>query len=62
MDGLLFSYNIIEVIALNISNFIKEHKELNELPFLVVFRTMTVLKEYGVLDLAGEDENVETAQ
>jgi hypothetical protein len=34
---------------MNITNFIKSHKELNELPFLVVFRTMQVLREKGML-------------
>lgn len=34
---------------MNITKFIKSHKELNELPFLVVFRTMQVLREKGML-------------
>lgn len=34
---------------MNITQFIKSHKELNELPFLVVFRTMQVLREKGML-------------
>ncbi len=34
---------------MNITNFIKSHKELNELPFLVVFRTIQVLREKGML-------------
>ena len=33
----------------NITQFIKSHKELNELPFLVVFRTIQVLHEKGIL-------------
>jgi hypothetical protein len=33
----------------NITAFIKSHKELNELPFLVVFRTIQVLREKGML-------------
>ena len=33
----------------NITEFIKSHKELNELPFLVVFRTIQVLREKGML-------------
>jgi hypothetical protein len=33
----------------NITQFIKSHKELNELPFLVVFRTMQVLREMKML-------------
>lgn len=34
---------------MNITQFIRSHKELNELPFLVVFRTMQVLREKGML-------------
>ena len=34
---------------MNITQFIKSHKELNELPFLVVFRTIQVLREKGIL-------------
>lgn len=33
----------------NITAFIKSHKELNDLPFLVVFRTIQVLREKGLL-------------
>jgi hypothetical protein len=34
---------------MNITQFIKSHKELNELPFLVVFRTIQVLREKGMI-------------
>lgn len=34
---------------MNITEFIKSHKELNELPFLIVFRTIQVLREKGML-------------
>jgi hypothetical protein len=34
---------------MNITQFIKSHKELNELPFLVVFRTLQVLRKKGML-------------
>lgn len=34
---------------MNITQFIKSHKELNELPFLVVFRVLSVLREKGML-------------
>lgn len=34
---------------MNITNFIKSHKELSELPFLVVFRTMQILREMRML-------------
>ena len=34
---------------MNITQLIKSYKELNELPFLVVFRTIQVLREKGML-------------
>lgn len=34
---------------MNITQFIKSHKELDELPFLVVFRTIQVLREKGMI-------------
>ena len=34
---------------MNITQFIKSHKELNELPFLIVFRIIQVLREKGML-------------
>lgn len=34
---------------MNITQFIKSHKELNNLPFLVVFRTIQILREKGML-------------
>lgn len=34
---------------MNITQFIKSHEELSELPFLVVFRTIQVLSEKGLL-------------
>ena len=34
---------------MNIAEFIKKNKDLKELPFLVVFRTIFVLQEMGVL-------------
>lgn len=46
---------------MNIAKFIKDHKELDKLPFLIVFRTMTVLKEMGMLKYGG-DADVEEAQ
>ena len=45
---------------MNIANFIKDHKELNGLPFLIVFRTMTVLKEMGMLKYGGDADVEET--
>lgn len=49
------------VIKMNIVRFIQNHKELNELPFLIVFRTMQILKSMGVLKLE-DNTNVETTQ
>ena len=46
---------------MNIAKFIKDHEELNSLPFLIVFRTMTVLKEMGMLKCGG-DTDVEKTQ
>ena len=34
---------------MDITEFIKSHKELNELPFLIAFRTIQVLREKGML-------------
>lgn len=34
---------------MNIAEFIRSNKELNELPFLVVFRTIFILKEMGMI-------------
>ena len=34
---------------MNITQFIKSQKELKELPFLVVFRTIQVLREKGMI-------------
>lgn len=33
----------------NIAEFIKSHKELNELPFLIVFRVISFLNEKGMM-------------
>ena len=42
---------------MNITQFIKSHKELKELPFLVVFRTIQVLREKGMVkDFVGESD------
>ena len=42
---------------MNITQFIKSNKELNDLPFLVVFRTIQVLREQGMIDIE-EEKNV----
>jgi hypothetical protein len=38
-----------EVISMNIAEFIRGNKDLKDLPFLVVFRTIFVLREMGML-------------
>ena len=43
---------------MNITEFIKSHKELNELPFLIVFRTIQVLREKGMLKELGDVDRV----
>lgn len=45
---------------MNIAKFIKDHKELDDLPFLIVFRTITVLKEMGMLKCDGDTDVEET--
>lgn len=47
---------------MNIAKFIQDHKELNELPFLIVFKTICVLKEMNMLKTAEDKSNVEKAQ
>lgn len=34
---------------MNIANFIKRNEELNKLPFLIVFRTISILNEMNML-------------
>lgn len=46
---------------MNIATFIQNHKELNELPFLIVFRTMSILKSMGMLKFE-DNADVETTQ
>ena len=41
---------------MNITQFIKSHKELNDLPFLVVFRTIQVLREKGMIKGMSEED------
>lgn len=47
------------VIKMNIATFIQNHKELSELPFLIVFRTMQILNNMGVLKFPKESSDVE---
>lgn len=61
MDGLFFCYAYGRGEGMNIAKFIKDHEELDKLPFLIVFRTMTVLQEMGMLKYGG-DTDVEKTQ
>jgi hypothetical protein len=45
---------------MNIAKFIKSHKELNELPFLVVFRTIQVLRKMGALKGLGDVDRIQS--
>lgn len=42
---------------MNITKFINAHSELNELPFLVVYRTIQILQSMGVVKFTEENEN-----
>ena len=44
---------------MNIAKFIQNHGELNELPFLIVFRTLSILKEMNMLKIE-DNTDVET--
>ena len=46
-----FVVSCLWVIKMNIATFIQNHKELNELPFLIVFRTLSILKSMGMLKI-----------
>ena len=46
---------------MNIAKFIKDHKEFDTLPFLIVFRTISVLNKMGMLKYGG-DTDVEKTQ
>ena len=45
---------------MNLAKFIQNHKELSELPFLIVFRTLSILKEMNMLKIAEDNTDVET--
>jgi hypothetical protein len=49
-------------MKMNIARFIQDHEQLNELPFLVVFRTMSILKEMNMLKFAEDNTDVEETQ
>lgn len=42
---------------MNITKFINSHNELNELPFLVVYRTIQILQSMGVVKFTEENKN-----
>ena len=44
---------------MDLAKFIQNHKELNELPFLIVFRTLSILKEMKMLKFAEDNTDVE---
>lgn len=62
MSGLFFCYHFCRGENMNIAKFIQDHKELNELPFLIVFKTICVLKEMNMLKTAEDKSDVEKAQ
>lgn len=45
---------------MNIFDFIKNHKEFDELPFLIVFRTIQILQSKGLLDIGGKADVVDS--
>jgi hypothetical protein len=40
---------------MDIEKFIQNHKELSELPFLIVFRTIQILNEKGLIKATDKD-------
>ena len=44
----------LEVKRMNIAKFIKNHKELSEVPFLIVFRTISILQEMRMINGWGD--------
>lgn len=46
---------------MKLTTLIENHAELKELPFLIVFRTLLVLKENGLLNIE-VDKDVEKTQ
>ena len=46
---------------MDLAKFIQNHKELSELPFLIVFRTMQILKSMGMLKIE-DNTDVEATQ
>ena len=48
---------LLEDIKMNINTFIKSHKEFEDLPFLVVFRTLQILQGMGMVKFTEKNEN-----
>ena len=46
-------------MKMKLTTLIENHTELKELPFLIVFRTLLVLKENGLLNIE-VDKDVDT--
>ena len=44
---------------MNITDYIQSHEELNKLPFLMVFRIMSILSRLGALNLSEGVPDVE---
>ena len=57
-----FCYYMCGGDNMNITQLIKSNRQLNELPFLVVFRTIQVLKESGLLVTFETKKDVDTIQ
>ena len=49
VNGRFFCYSIRRGDGMNITEFIKSHKEFEDLPFLVVFRTIQILRSKGMI-------------
>ena len=47
---------------MNLVKFIQSHEQLKQLPFLIVFRTLVILKEMNVLQNVENDADVETEE
>lgn len=45
---------------MNITQFIKSHKKLDELPFLVVFRVIQILLEMGMIKEIDDVDRVQS--
>jgi hypothetical protein len=39
---------------MDLAKFIQNHKELNDLPFLIVFKVMIILNDMGMLKIQGD--------